>query len=123
MKPRRRDAREHAVWRRLPAILFWGTALPLLCSGLWHWTVQPERARLDLHGLSLADYALIGVVVCHWTMVFTAGIACRIVMVINGPVQRADPYPLPELAGEQAGERLQPPAAHLRRGQPGHDRS
>ena len=28
---------EQRVWRRLPALLFWGTLLPLLLAGLNHW--------------------------------------------------------------------------------------
>jgi hypothetical protein len=104
MERREREGYERVIWRRLPAILIWGTVLPLLFSGVWHWSTPEDMVRPDLNGLSLIDYALIGAVIFHWTMVFTVGLACYIVMVMKGPVQQADPYPLPELPPEMRPE-------------------
>ncbi len=68
---------EWSLWRRLPAIFAWGTALPLA----WSWwasgaaggnAADPDALRLQ--------YVLIGV----------------IVLLMKGPRYEADPYPLPD---------------------------
>ena len=87
---------EYRIWRRLPAVLVWGTALPLLLSGVNH-ALAPASAPLDGYdsALLLWDFTLIGVVVLHWTLVLTLGLACFIVRAMKGPAYAADAYPLP----------------------------
>lgn len=85
---------ERTLWQRLPAILFWGSALPLLGSALARWTAPTVRDHAHDKALLLVDYMMAGTVLLHWTLVATVAIACRIVMVMKGPVQMADPYPL-----------------------------
>ena len=85
---------EQRIWRRLPAILLWGTLLPLLLAG-----VNRALAPAALGGESawlLWDYRMIGVVVLHWTLVLTLALGCFIVRVMKGPAYVADAYPLPQ---------------------------
>jgi hypothetical protein len=87
---------EWSLWRRLPAILGWGTALPAALWLLSWWTSggpsglarDPEAQRLE--------FVLIGVIVLHWTFVLTLAIGCAIVLLMKGPRYIADPYPLPD---------------------------
>jgi hypothetical protein len=88
---------EQRIWRRLPAILLWGTLLPLLLAGV-NRALAPA-ATLAVGGesaLLLWDYQMIGVVVLHWTLVLTLALACFIVRVMKGPAYVADAYPLPQ---------------------------
>lgn len=87
---------EWALWRRLPAILAWGTVLPLL-SWLIAWLatgadpagpIEPPLLRFG--------FVMIGVTLLHWTLVLTAAIGCAIVLLMKGPRYTADPYPLPD---------------------------
>lgn len=88
---------EQRVWRRLPALLFWGTLLPLLLAGLNHWLAPAATPDAPLDGaVLLRDFVLIGWVVLHWTLVLTAAIACFIVRVMKGPAYVADGYTLPQ---------------------------
>jgi hypothetical protein len=88
---------EQRIWRRLPAILLWGTLLPMLLAGL-NRALAPA-ATLAAGGDSawlLLEYQMIGVVVLHWTLVLTLAVGCFIVRVMKGPAYVADAYPLPE---------------------------
>lgn len=77
---------EQRVWRRLPAILLWGTLLPLLLA-------TPQASD----GASLLwNFRIFGFVVLHWTLVLTVGLACFIVRVMKGPAYVADAYPMPD---------------------------
>jgi len=88
---------EQSIWRRLPAILLWGTLLPLLFAGV-------NRVLLPLVSLSggnesamlMWDYAMFDVVVLHWTLVLTVALGCFIVRVMKGPAYVADAYELPQ---------------------------
>jgi hypothetical protein len=40
------------------------------------------------------DIYVISLVILHWTVVVTVGIAAFIIMVMKGPAYVADPYPL-----------------------------
>lgn len=85
--------REWALWKRLPAILLMGTALPLaVLLALW-WTLA--TAAEERH-LLLLSYQLLGLLVLHWTLVLTVAIGCVVVMVMKGPAFVADAYPLPQ---------------------------
>jgi len=85
---------EWAIWRRLPAILAWGTALPAAAVVLV-WCSAPSQPALGLEdaGRLLLTYQMIGLVLLHWALVLTGAIACAIVMVMKGPAYVADPFP------------------------------
>ena len=91
---------EQRIWRRLPAILLWGTLLPLLLSGVKH-ALTPTAADSSASNgaLLLWDYTLFGVVLLHWTLVLTMALGCFIVRVMKGPAYVADAYPLPDDKG------------------------
>jgi hypothetical protein len=91
---------EQRIWRRLPAILLWGTLLPLALAGLNHALAPavPESGASNA-ALLLWDYKMIGVVVLHCTLVLTVAIGCFIVRVMKGPAYVADAYPLPDANG------------------------
>jgi hypothetical protein len=87
---------EQFIWRRLPAILLWGTLLPLALAGVHRALVpaDPTSGAND-RALLLWDYTLLGLVVLHWALVLTIAIGCFIVRVMKGPAYVADAYPLP----------------------------
>jgi hypothetical protein len=86
---------EWSIWQRLPAILWWGTAVPMAVAAV-AWLVAPSLpAGVHDKGLLLIIYQLIGLVVLHWTLVLTLAIGCAVVMVMKGPAFSADPYPPP----------------------------
>ena len=88
---------EHLIWQRLPAILLWGTLLPLVLAGLNHALAPaaPESGASN-GALLLWDYQMFGVVVLHWTLTLTVALGCFIVRVMKGPAYVADPYPFPD---------------------------
>jgi hypothetical protein len=87
---------EQLVWRRLPAILLWGTPLPLALAGVNHALAPSVPVSGSSDGaLLLWDYTMFGVVVLHWTLVLTVALGCFIVRVMKGPAYVADAYPLP----------------------------
>ncbi|HYN62156.1 MAG TPA: hypothetical protein VET87_21855 [Rubrivivax sp.] len=92
---------EHLIWRRLPAILLWGTLLPLGLAGV-NRAAAPAVAEsgASAGALLLWDYTMFGVVVLHWTLVLTVALGCFIVRVMKGPAYVADAYPLPDDKGE-----------------------
>ena len=88
---------EQRIWQRLPAILLWGTLLPLLLAGVNHALAPSAPESGASHGaLLLWDYTMFGVVVLHWTLVLTVALGCFIVRVMKGPAYVADAYPLPQ---------------------------
>jgi hypothetical protein len=88
---------EQLIWRRLPAILLWGTLLPLLLAGVNH-ALAPAvvESGASNGAVLLWDYTMVGVVVLHWTLVLTVALGCFIVRVMKGPAYVADAYPLPQ---------------------------
>jgi hypothetical protein len=95
---------EQRIWRRLPAVLFWGSLLPLALSGASHLLApEPPLARTEA-ALMLWDFQMLGTVVLHWTLVFTLGLGCFIVRVMKGPAYVADAYPPPGRNAETARE-------------------
>lgn len=87
---------ERVILRKLPQFTMLGTAvllLPSLLVRLLEWLDPPLEST---GGLSMVDVYVISLVVLHWTVMFTAGIAAFIVMVMKGPAYVADPYPLQE---------------------------
>jgi hypothetical protein len=92
---------EQQIWQRLPAILLWGTLLPL--GFAWVHRAFAPVAVSRPGALLLWDYTMFGVVVLHWTLVLTLALGCFIVRVMKGPAYVADAYPLPSA-------RVEPPA-------------
>ncbi len=84
---------EWTLWRRLPVILTVGTALPAALAALMWAVAAMNPAFLSERQLWLWLYGLAGVVVLHWTLVFTLAIGCVVVMIMKGPAYVADPYP------------------------------
>ena len=91
---------EHLIWRRLPAILLWGTLLPLALAGA-NRVLAPAVGELSASNgaLLLWDYTMFGVVVLYWTLVFTVALGCFIVRVMKGSAYVADAYPFPDENG------------------------
>jgi hypothetical protein len=97
---------EHRIWQRLPAILLWGTLLPLALAAMNRWlTPSAPDAAADAGSLLLWDYTMFGIVVLHWTFVLTLALACFIVRVMKGPAYVADAYPLPSERDESPRSR------------------
>lgn len=101
--PRRAAAGlERVIWRRLPALAFWGTLLPALLGLARHLWADFQGGPADPNALLLGDYTLIAIVVLHWTLLLTVAIGCIIVYVMKGPAYVADGYNLPERDGAAA---------------------
>jgi hypothetical protein len=97
---------EHRLWRRLPALLLWGTLLPALLVGLNHLLAPDPGAGGSLDAAVLRwDFVLLGLVTLHWTLLLTVAIACFIVRVMKGPAYVADGYPLPERVSRAKSDR------------------
>ncbi len=86
---------EHRIWRRLPAVLVWGTLLPAVVALLRRLASSVSEHPVSDSALDLGEYALIGVVVLHWTLVFTVALGCWVVRIMKGPAYVADAYPPP----------------------------
>jgi hypothetical protein len=88
--------KERKVFRALPVILLVGTlvlALPSLFVRFFPWDGSETEVATRIMSF---DIYVISLVVLHWTVVLTVGIAAFIVMVMKGPAYVADPYPLNE---------------------------
>ena len=86
---------EWTLWKRLPAILAWGTLLPLALAAVF-WFVAPSvLGGVGAAGWWLMVYQIIGLVIFFWTLMLTLAIGCVIVMLMKGPAFVADAYPLP----------------------------
>jgi hypothetical protein len=80
---------EWTLWRRLPLILLVGTALPMLVALALH-LLTDQSSGSAARWLQTMDYVVAGVVVFHWTAVFTVAIGCVVVMLMKGPGYVAD---------------------------------
>lgn len=89
---------EQRIWRRLPAILLWGTLLPLLLAVGNHLLAPAQNLRSGAteRALLLWDFTAAGVIAFHWMMVLTVGLGCLIVRIMKGPAYVADGYTLPK---------------------------
>ena len=88
---------EQRIGRRLPAILLWGTLLPLVLAAASRLLTPTTAIPGSSDGaLLLWDYTMLGVVVLHWTLVLTVALGCFIVWVMKGPAYVADAYALPQ---------------------------
>ena len=91
---------EQSIWRRLPAVLLWGTLLPVLLAGANHaLSADVAETGAGSGALLMWDYAMVGVVVLHWTLVLTVALGCFIVRVMKGPAYVADAYAMPDDPG------------------------
>lgn len=84
--------KERVVLRQLPWAFLLGTLLLSVPSLFARLIVSPENALAVI----TTDIYVISLIILHWTVVFTAGIAAFIVMVMKGPAYVADAYPLQE---------------------------
>ena len=97
---------ERIVLRRLPPIFLLGTlllALPALVARL-------VAGPADELAVTTTDIYVISLIILHWTVVFTVGIAAFIIMIMKGPAYVADAYPLVEAEMPDA-----PPIGQARR--------
>lgn len=89
---------EHRLWRRLPAVLLWGSVLPLLGIGIGHLQAPGASSSEPFDAALLQwDYTMLGLLSLHWTVVLTLAIGCFIVRVMKGPAYVADAYALPTI--------------------------
>ena len=87
---------ERPILRRLPAVLWQGTALLVLCAlvvQLWPWDGTEAKVFTRI---TTAHIWLISLMVLHWTVVLTVAIGAFIVLVMKGPAYVADAYPMDE---------------------------
>ena len=87
---------ERPILRRLPAVLWQGTALLVLCAlvvQLWPWDGTEAQVFTRI---TTAHIWLISLMVLHWTVVLTVAIGAFIVLVMKGPAYVADAYPMDE---------------------------
>ena len=89
------SGREWVLFKRLPAILAVGTALPLVVVAIFWWVAPAPVSPAAERDLLLLTYRVVGLVVLHWTLVLTVAIGCVIVMLMKGPAFVADAYPPP----------------------------
>jgi hypothetical protein len=85
---------ERQILRRLPRALLIGSILLALPSLAVRFALLlvPEMATETL--LPSVDIYAFSLLVLYWTVLFTAGLAAFIVMVMKGPAYVADAYPL-----------------------------
>lgn len=94
---------EREVLRRLPRVLWVGTALPAVLAVLARWLPWSGTEAEVLTRITTLDIYAISLVVLHWTLVLTVAIGAFIVMVMKGPAYVADAYPMVEAEHPQAG--------------------
>lgn len=84
--------KERVVLRQLPKAFLFGTLLLAIPSLLARLIAGPDEAL----AVTTTDIYVISLVILHWTVVLTVGIAAFIVMMMKGPAYVADAYPLDE---------------------------
>ena len=90
--PRTPAGKERIVLRLLPRAFLLGTLLLLIPSLLVRLIASPDDALVA----TTIDIYMISLIILHWTVLFTVGIAAFIVMMMKGPAYVADAYPLDE---------------------------
>lgn len=83
---------EWTVLRLLPVIALAGTVLPLVGALVAPTFLAGDPASAKL--TTTVQIVLTGVLVLHWTVVFTVALLCMIVLIAKGPAYVADAYPL-----------------------------
>ena len=84
--------KERVVLRMLPKAFLLGTLLLAIPSLLARLIASPE----DALAVMTTDIYVISLIILHWTVVLTVGIAAFIIMMMKGPAYVADAYPLQE---------------------------
>lgn len=90
--PRTPAGKERVVLRQLPKVFLLGTLLLAVPSLLARLITSPD----DALAVMTTDIYVISLIILHWTIVFTVGIAAFIIMMMKGPAYVADAYPLQE---------------------------
>lgn len=90
--PRTPAGKERVVLRLLPRASVIGSLLLALPSLLARLIASPEDALTVMS----TDIYVISLIVLHWTVMLTVGIAAFIVLIMKGPAYVADAYPLQE---------------------------
>ncbi len=90
--PRTPAGKERVVLRMLPRAFLIGTLLLAVPSLLARLIASPD----DALAVMTTDIYVISLIILHWTVVFTVGIAAFIIMMMKGPAYVADAYPLQE---------------------------
>lgn len=106
MKPDRRPVcapgLEREILNGLPGIGLAGMLATVLFAA-WTRIFPPDGDAVDLEKhLRLLDAFAAGWSISTCSLVVTVALACNIVMVMKGPVRKADSYPLPDR--ERPGE-------------------
>lgn len=87
---------EWALLRRLPLFAVAGVVVPLV-GWLTVWLAADWASDIVSAKLATSlEIALASLVILYWTVVFTVGLGCVIVMIAKGPAYVADAYPLPD---------------------------
>jgi hypothetical protein len=89
---RTQPGKERRVLRWLPRTLLLGTLLLAIPSLLARLLVSAD----DPIAVTTTDIYVISLIILHWTVVFTVGIAAFIIMLMKGPAYIADGYPMDE---------------------------
>ena len=89
--PRTPAGKERSVLRWLPRIFLYGSLLLAIPSLLVRFFGGDDGLLV-----MTTDIYVISLVILHWTVVLTVGIAAFIVMMMKGPAYVADAYPLQE---------------------------
>ena len=79
----------------MPHILAIGTVLPLAALALVHAVWSDDASAATERLVRMADYAAVGLITLHWSLVLAVAIGCVIVMLMKGPAYVADAYELP----------------------------
>lgn len=90
--PRTPAGKERVVLRLLPRACVIGSLLLALPSLLARLIASPEDALTVMS----TDIYVISLIILHWTVMLTVGIAAFIVLIMKGPAYVADAYPLQE---------------------------
>ena len=97
---RTQAGKERVVLRLLPKALLIGTLLLAAPSVLARLIANPD----DALAVTTTDIYVISLIILHWTVVFTVGLAAFIIMMMKGPAYVADAYPLQEAETLEAPE-------------------
>ena len=65
---------EWSIWKLLPAIVLWGTAVPLAVAAAAWFAAPGLPTSAEDRGRLLMIYQIVGLVVLHWTLVLTLAI-------------------------------------------------
>ena len=90
--PRTPAGKERVVLRQLPKVFLLGTLLLAAPSLVARLIGSPD----DALAVMTTDIYVISLIILHWTIVFTVGIAAFIIMMMKGPAYVADADPLQE---------------------------